>query len=114
MQHAYCLSNFRIDYSDKYNVVIITVRDVSAMNILRKLLPANGETSNKINVVTSNSIRKTHCTISHTILRQNSHDSYLLHRSPKSLEMPRYNNIVKIDASSSPVKKTQGRGKVQK
>lgn len=37
------------------------------------------ETSNKINVVSGDSIRKTHRTISHTILRQNDHDSYLLH-----------------------------------
>jgi hypothetical protein len=37
------------------------------------------ETSNKINVVSGDSIRKTHRTISHTILRQNGHDSYLLH-----------------------------------
>lgn len=37
------------------------------------------KTSNKINVVSGDSIRKTHRTISHTILRQNGQDSYLLH-----------------------------------
>lgn len=44
------------------------------------------EINNKIDVVTErDSIRKTHCTISHTILRENDQGFYLLHGSLKSL-----------------------------
>lgn len=80
-------------------MLLLQLETFPGLTLFGSSLPENGETSNKINVVTGNSIRKTHCTISHTILRQNSQDSYLLHRSPKSLGM-RYNNIAKIDASS--------------
>lgn len=48
------------------------------------------KTSNKINVVSGDSIRKTHRTISHTILRQNGQDSYLLHGRPFP---PSYNRL---------------------
>lgn len=48
------------------------------------------KTSNKINVVSGDSIRKTHRTISHTILRQNRQDSYLLHGRPFP---PPYNRL---------------------
>lgn len=60
------------------------------------------KTSNKINVVSGDSIRKTHRTISHTILRQNGQDSYLLHGRSLTLPLPIvYSAPVPITASVS-------------